>query len=92
MPNSSNSKMVFSSPSAVGVEDLTPRRLCRTPANVLLSSPNSFVKLRQPGEAQGVVPIGVDLLEVVADVEHREAIDLEARLRRLGYVTVCLAA
>ena len=27
---------------AVGVEDLTPRRLWRTPANVLLSSPNSF--------------------------------------------------
>ena len=42
MPNSSNSKIVLSSPSAVGVEDLKPRRLCRTPANVLLSSPNSF--------------------------------------------------
>ena len=27
VPNSSNSKMVFSSPIAVGVDDLTPRRL-----------------------------------------------------------------
>ena len=27
--------------------------------------------------AQGVEPVGVDLLEVVADVEHREAVDLE---------------
>ena len=34
--------MVLNSPIAVGVEDLTPRRLWRTPANVLLSSPNSF--------------------------------------------------
>jgi hypothetical protein len=39
--------------------------------------------LRQPGEAQRVVPIGVDLFEVVTDVEHGEAIDLETRLRRL---------
>src|SRR6476646_7022895 len=39
VPNSSNSNMVFKSPIVVGVDDLTPRRLCRTPANVLSSSP-----------------------------------------------------
>src|SRR5262245_39739745 len=39
--NSSNSNVVFRSPSTVGVEDRTPRRLCRTPANVLLSQQNS---------------------------------------------------
>ena len=42
VPNSSNSKMVFNGPRSVGVYDLTPRRLWRTPMNVLLSSPNSF--------------------------------------------------
>src|SRR4029079_8924655 len=41
VPNSSNSKIVFKSPCEVGGEDLKPRRLWRTPANVLLSSPNS---------------------------------------------------
>ena len=39
------------------------------------------LELGQPGEAQGVVPVGVDLLEVVAHVEHREAVDLHRRLR-----------
>ena len=41
---------------------------------------------RQLGDAQGVVPVRVDLLEVVAHVEHRKPIDLEGRLRlrRLG--------
>ena len=43
VPNSSNSKMVFSSPRLGRASALTPRRLWRTPANVLLSSPNSFV-------------------------------------------------
>src|SRR6185295_3839902 len=45
VPNSSNSKMVFRSPAVVGVVDLKPRRLCRTPANVLLSAPNSLATL-----------------------------------------------
>src|SRR5262249_43299248 len=41
-PNMSISNRVFRSPSDVGVEDLKPRRLCRTPANVLSFSPNCF--------------------------------------------------
>jgi hypothetical protein len=35
------------------------------------------LKLRQPGYPQGVEPIGVDLREVVADVEHREPVNFE---------------
>ena len=34
----------------------------------------------QPRHAHGVEPVGIDLFEVVADVEHREAVDLERRL------------
>ncbi len=41
MPNNSNSNCVFSSPSAVGDEVFTPKRVCRTPANQLPSWPNS---------------------------------------------------
>ncbi len=41
MPNISNSNVVFSSPAAVGRPVLTPKRVCRTPANVLPSLPNS---------------------------------------------------
>src|SRR4051794_5034608 len=40
-PNISNSNLVFNSPRLVGVDDFTPKRLCRTPANVLLYLPNS---------------------------------------------------
>src|SRR5215471_21064698 len=40
-PNSSNSKVVFSSPRLVCVELLAPKRVCRTPANVLWSWPYS---------------------------------------------------
>ena len=36
---------------------LTPRRLCRTPANVLLSSPNWSSNVGQLGQPQGVVPV-----------------------------------
>ena len=39
MPKSSNSNCVFSSPRAVGAEAFTPNLVCRTPANVLPSSP-----------------------------------------------------
>src|SRR5688572_14642054 len=43
-----------------------------------------FAKLtrerRQPGEPQRVVPVRIDRPEVVADVEHREPVNLEARL------------
>ena len=35
----------------------------------------------QLGDAHGVEPVGVDLLGVLADVEHRGAINLEARFR-----------
>src|SRR4029078_9213750 len=42
VPNNSNSKIVFRSPRSVGVVDFTPKRLCRTPANVLWFSPNCF--------------------------------------------------
>ena len=42
MPNSSNSNVVFNSPRSVGVDVPTPRRLWRTPAHELKSSPNSF--------------------------------------------------
>ena len=42
--------------------------------------PNSSSNGRQPGDAQRVEPVRVDLLEVVADVEHRKPVDLEARL------------
>jgi hypothetical protein len=38
---------------------------------------------RQLGDAHGVEPVWVDLLEVVSDVEHRKSINLEARLRLL---------
>src|SRR4029453_11741560 len=41
VPNNSNSKMVLSSPRLVGVDVLTPRRLCLTPAKLLWSLPNS---------------------------------------------------
>src|SRR3982751_2209224 len=41
VPNSSNSKIVFRSPNAVGVEDLTPNRVCRTPANTFPPGLNS---------------------------------------------------
>src|SRR5688572_30452938 len=41
VPNSSNSKIVRSSPACVGVKLLTPSRLCRTPANQLPSGANS---------------------------------------------------
>ena len=37
-------------------------------------------QLRQP---QRVEPVGIDLGEVVPDVEHREAVDVEGRLRRM---------
>ncbi len=43
VPNNSNSNCVFSSPSAVGDEVLTPKRVCRTPANQLPSLPYSSV-------------------------------------------------
>ena len=36
---------------------------------------------RQPGQPHRVGPVRVDLIEVVADVQHREAVDLERRLR-----------
>ena len=36
---------------------------------------------RQPRDPQRVEPVRVDLLEVVADVEHGEAVDLHARFR-----------
>src|SRR4029453_3621583 len=44
VPNSSNSKIVFSSPRSVGVDVLNPSRLCRTPAKVLSSQQNSSLK------------------------------------------------
>src|SRR5262249_60412786 len=40
-----------------------------------------FLDRRQLRHAHGVEPGRIDLLEVVADVEHREAEDLECRLR-----------
>ena len=55
------------------------QRLWRTPANVRLSSPNSFSTLGSLVSATCRTN-RVNLLEVVADVEHREAVDLEARL------------
>jgi hypothetical protein len=44
-------------------------------------TPELIFERWQPGEAHRIGPVRVDLLEVVADVEHREAVDLEARLR-----------
>lgn len=41
VPNSSNSKMVFSSPRSVSVDDLTPKRVCLTLAKVLPLGPYS---------------------------------------------------
>ena len=40
VPNMSNSNLVFSSPRSVGDDVLTPKRVWRTPAKVLLSLPN----------------------------------------------------
>jgi hypothetical protein len=35
------------------------------------------LECRQPGHAQRVVPVRMDLFEVLADVEHGKAIDLK---------------
>src|SRR4029453_12507169 len=43
-PNNSNSNKVFSAPIGVGESVLTPKRVWRTPAKVLLFLPNSPVK------------------------------------------------
>jgi hypothetical protein len=45
-------------------------------------APELILEGRQLGHTQRVGPVRVDLLEVVADVEHRETVNLEAWPRR----------
>ena len=78
-PKSSNSKIVLTTPSEVGIQPFTPSRLCLTLAQVTPSSPYWFgvgLDLRRP---EDVEPVRVHLLEVVAEVGLREAVDLPAR-------------
>ncbi len=49
--------------------------------------PVLIVERRQLGDAQRVEPVWVDCGEVVAHVEHREAVDLH---RRLGILCIAL--
>ena len=66
-----------SSPSAVGVNPLTPRRRLAHAGERAAVLAELVLERRQLGEAHRVEPVRIDAVEVDAHVEHREAVDLD---------------
>ncbi len=71
----------------VGVSDLTPNRVCRTPKYVLPSGAKLILIRRKLGRAHDVEPVRVHLLKVIPGIHHDEAVNIQ---RRFGLLRLCI--